>query len=218
MKSKIIILVLVIAVLASGGFFVLKNINSQKASHTDQSSLTMGTSPNEGLSREVENLVTGKHPVMENLAADPTIVNAVSEANVKNKDLTDADIADLDGKWTKSASDDPWIKSFLINAVANTLSDFQEKNLGFVEIFVTDGRGLNVGQTNKTSDFYQADEEWWVDAFNNGAGKTYHGELEYDESAKSESIPVFAPVKDENGRTIGVIKAVLSIIVLRQEL
>ena len=218
MKTNTLIVFLVIAVLAVGGFFAYKNLNGQKDSFSNQTSGETVTSLDEGLSREVEDLVNRKHPVLENLASDTILVKAVSEANVKSKNLTEAEIADLDQKWTKSIANDPWISGFLTNQVAGSLSSFQEKNPGFVEIFVTDGRGLNVGQTNKTSDYYQADEDWWVQAFNNGAGKTYHGMLEYDESAKSESIPIYAPVKDENGKAIGVMKAVLSITALRQEL
>ena len=104
------------------------------------------------------------------------------------------------------------------NETAQILTVFQENNPEFPEIFVTDKVGLNVGQTNKTSDYYQADEDWWVKAYNNGTGKTYYGEIEYDESSKSESIALYNPVFNSQREVVGVFKAVLSLSALQREL
>jgi hypothetical protein len=73
--------------------------------------------------------------------------------------------------------------------------------------------------TNKTSDYYQADEDWWVRAFAGDQGHFYYDEIEYDESAMSEAIPVYIPVIDpQTQKAIGVIKAVVDLVTIRMEL
>ena len=97
--------------------------------------------------------------------------------------------------------------------------DFQEAHDGFPEIFVTDRHGLIVAQTNKTSDYNQADEDWWTRTFGDGAGQTHHGPIEYDESAQAEAISIYVPVVDPGSKkTIGVMKAVCDITAIKMEL
>ncbi len=111
------------------------------------------------------------------------------------------------------------MKPCLTNPCAKVLVGFQETNKGFSEVFVTDGRGLVVAATNKTSDYLQADEAWWTDTFAGGRGKARHGEIEYDPSARSEAISLYAPVIDpETKQAVGVIKAVCDLTAIKMEL
>jgi hypothetical protein len=172
-----------------------------------------------GFSEEVEAVLKKKAELVEKLAAEAKLVDAVKASNEEHKDLTMSEISRLDEQWQATEGLDDFIKALMTNECAQLLVAFQEDNDGFPEVFVTDERGLIVAETNKTSDYYQADEDWWREAYNNGAGKSYHGEIEYDESAGSESISVYVPVNDpETGKTIGVIKAVCDITVIKMEL
>ena len=90
---------------------------------------------------------------------------------------------------------------------------------GFPEIFVVDTYGLNVGQTNKTTDFYQADEDWWVRSYNEGVGLAFHGPIEFDESAQKVAIALYVPIIDPaTSRAIGVVKAIVGIAFIKSEL
>lgn len=171
------------------------------------------------LSQEIENVLSQKIIMIETLAKEPLIIGEVELVNLKNKNLTPAEITALDTKWRATKGIDDFIKQFLTNQIALQLLAFQEQNPGFPEIFVTDKYGLNAGQTNKTSDYYQADETWWIDAYNNGAGKSYHGAIEFDDSAQSEAISLYVPIRDPATATVvGVIKAVLSITAIKSAL
>ena len=76
-----------------------------------------------------------------------------------------------------------------------------------------------MAESNKTSDYLQADESWWTKAFAGGSGDTHHGAIEYDESARSEAISLYVPVIDPDTRqAIGVIKAVCDITAIKMEL
>ena len=73
--------------------------------------------------------------------------------------------------------------------------------------------------TNKTSDYYQADEDWWIQSYNEGQGKTFHGAIEYDESAKAEAIPLYMPIMDpDTNKAIGVMKVIIDITAIKMEL
>jgi hypothetical protein len=143
----------------------------------------------------------------------------VRRANQKNRDLSDSAINRLDERWQRTEGIDDFIKPFITNDTALFLVAFQDENDVFSEIFVTDKKGLIIGETNKTSDYFQADEEWWVQTFNEGKGKEFYGEIEYDESSRSEAIPVYVPVLDPDSKeVIGVIKAVCDITAIKLEL
>ncbi|MFH1442301.1 MAG: PAS domain S-box protein, partial [Candidatus Omnitrophota bacterium] len=77
------------------------------------------------------------------------------------------------------------------------------------EIFLTDKLGGLAAASRKTTDFYQADEFWWKEAYNNGKGGLYIGELSFDDSSGVWGITIAAPVKDRNNNIIGVCKAVI---------
>ncbi|WP_119342661.1 hypothetical protein [Facilibium subflavum] len=98
----------------------------------------------------------------------------------------------------------------LYNACAMRLKQFQSAHPAFAEIFITDVAGMNVCQTNMTSDFYQADEDWWQKAYNGGKGRLYYGDIEYDQSAYSIAIPIYIPIYHK-GEVIGISKSILTI-------
>ncbi len=102
------------------------------------------------------------------------------------------------------------VQLLLYNACAVKLKQFQAEHPAFVEILVTDLSGMNICQTNMTTDFYQADEKWWKTAYNNGLGKLYYGEIEYDDSASEVVAPIYMPIYAHK-KLIGIAKALIAI-------
>ncbi|MDP8299622.1 MAG: ATP-binding protein [Candidatus Tantalella remota] len=78
----------------------------------------------------------------------------------------------------------------------------------FGEVFITNKYGVNVFETGKTTDYYQADEVWWKAAKKDAL---YVSEVRYDKSAQIYSIDVGIRIDDQNGDFIGVLKASLNI-------
>jgi len=160
-------------------------------------------------SEEVEQLLQQKLRLIEAMVANPVLVALVKKSNRDNQGLSLGQILKIDKAWQTVLGIDDFIAGFISNECADLLKVFQSAYVGFVEIFVSDARGLIVGETNKTSDYYQADEDWWVKAFNQGRGKSYYGDIEYDASAHAEAIALYVPVLDpETQQVIGVVKAV----------
>lgn len=169
--------------------------------------------------REVEAVLERKITLVEQLAADTTVVEAVRTSNRRHKGITEAEIARLDEQWQRTEGIDAFVKSLLTNECAKILAEFEVAHEGFPEVFVTNERGLVVAETNKTTDYFQADESWWVKAYNDGTGESHYGEIEFDKSAGSECISLHVPVMDpETGKAIGVIKAVCDITAIKMEL
>jgi hypothetical protein len=120
------------------------------------------------------------------------------------------DILQIDADW-QAGRVNVLVEELSTNEIAQHLLGFQESHPEFHEIFVTDAQGANLAMTNKTSDYYQADESWWFNAFNNGEGAIGNEAIEFDESAQNWGIPIYFPLYDENSEIIGIAKAVLSI-------
>ena len=125
-------------------------------------------------------------------------------------------INEKDKEWTSAPKKEitPFMKGLIDNKLSQRLRkriDFYAKKYGykvFGEVFVTNKHGANVAQTGKTSDYYQADEEWWQVAKKDGF---YIRDVEYDESADIYSTDFALKVDDEAGNFLGVMKVVLNI-------
>ena len=125
-----------------------------------------------------------------------------------------AEIDRLDQQWRAADAgnndDDPLVYSRLYNPVADRLRDFRTILPDNVEVFITDKYGALVAATNRTSDYNQADEEWWQASYNNGQGATYVGPLEYDESSKTYASNLAVPMYGADNKTIaGILRTTL---------
>lgn len=213
MSKKILLLSIIILLVIVGGFFWLWRGEEEAMKTVEQMETEAILAP------EVEAVLTKKIQLITEFLQDQTIIDEVKKSNEKNGDLSHNEILRLDKQWRSIEGVDEWINSFLINMVAFKLIEFQEKNYGFPEIFITDMYGLNVGQTNKTTDYYQADEDWWVASFDEGRGRALHGPIEFDESAQAEAIAIYVPIMDpETNKAIGVAKAIVDIVAIKAEL
>ncbi len=174
----------------------------------------------ENLSPEVHAVLDKKIELLKSeLASDPLVIETARKSSEANQYLSAEEIAGRDNAWQNTPGFNDAMKEILLNPCSKRLVEFQDQYDGFPEIFLTDARGLNAAMTNKTTDYYQADEDWWVRTFADGQGHFYYGEIGYDESSMSESIPVYIPVIDpQTQKTIGVIKALLDIVTIRMEL
>ena len=140
----------------------------------------------------------------------PSIIAAIQSSNREYKDTNLTQIMELDKSW-RSGKDSTVVTKLIDPACSSELKALQGKRESFAEIFVTNEHGLNVCQTNKTSDAYQADEEWWISTMKRPHGeKLTHGKLEYDSSAHTYAISIYVPVIDpETKQTIGISKGVV---------
>lgn len=167
---------------------------------------------------EARSVVTGDYlngrlAALQTLALDETIRQSVGAANDLKPDL--AGILELDEEWRQavtSGTNNPLVTSRLSNSLSRDLLAFQSLSPENIEVFVTDRAGALVSATDLTSDYYQADEGWWISAFNAGAGDVYISQPEFDESAGALSILMAVPIYDtRQGGLIGILRTTISI-------
>lgn len=170
-------------------------------------------------SPSVELFLEERQVLVKDFLEQDLVLDAINVSNIANENLSEEEILDLDQQWRAGSDDYPLIQETLNNEISNNLLDFQRQHPEFSEIFVTDQFGLNVAQTNRTTDYYQADEDWWTGAYANGAGESSHGPIEFDESSQSQSIALYIPIQDpKTKKVVGVSKAVLDILNLKLSL
>ena len=86
---------------------------------------------------------------------------SVESQNERYEGMDLSRIEALDRQWVaeREASDKPLIAATLSSPLSVYLTRVQARALGlYVEIFITDEHGLNVGQSAITSDYWQGDE------------------------------------------------------------
>lgn len=142
-------------------------------------------------------------------ASKPLVVESIKKQNGKNASLSQAEIDRLDKQWRAEtkATDQPLISSILTNALSAYLKDVKADAAGlYTEIFVMDNKGLNVGQSDVTSDYWQGDEAKWKKTFQNGPDGVLIDEVEFDESSQTYQSQVSVSIVDPaTGRTIGAV-------------
>lgn len=141
--------------------------------------------------------------------ANPAIVAAVKAQNGKHAGLAQADIDALDKKWRAEtdAGSKPMIDELLGRPSSKELAGYKNGGEGlFTEIFVMDNRGLNVAQSDVTSDYWQGDEAKWKKTFLAGPGGLFIDEVEFDESTQTYQAQVSVSIADpDSGEAIGAI-------------
>ena len=140
-------------------------------------------------------------------ASDPVIVAAIRAQNQVSRDYTDSEIDSLDKSWRSEIGtpSQPTIEPILGNAASEFLRGKRDDSDGlFTEIFIMDGRGLNVATSDVTSDYWQGDEAKWQETYPAGANAVHIGEVELDESTQTYQSQVSLSITDPaTGETIG---------------
>ena len=141
--------------------------------------------------------------------SDPVLVDAVKAQNAQNAGLAQADIDALDKKWRAETegSSKEMIDGVLGNALSQFLKAKQQEAGGLItEVFVMDNKGLNVGQSDVTSDYWQGDEDKWSKTYGAGPDAIFIDGAEKDESTQMLQSQGSIAIKDPaSGEAIGAI-------------
>jgi hypothetical protein len=138
----------------------------------------------------------------------PHVQNALRATSNRPPPKNDFEILKIEEQWTRSSPTSAFVTERIDRYCSLELQAFQRANPEFVEIFITNKAGFNVCQTNKTTDYYQGDEDWWKTTMQ--TMRPSHGPLIYDRSAKTSAVPAYIPVHDrESSGALGVAKAMI---------
>ncbi len=167
---------------------------------------------------EIDRAVYNRIEQIESMCSQSQFRRFVNQSNrhYAGKSAPDDFIHEQDTKWMSLPKDtvSTFMNELMNNELAETLnhhlSFYKHKNgyNVFSEMFVTNRYGVNVAMTNKTSDFYQADEHWWQQAKVKGV---YVSDIQYDRSADVYCLDVAVRMEDEQDQFLGVTKVILNI-------
>ncbi|MCJ7543222.1 MAG: ATP-binding protein [Phycisphaerae bacterium] len=207
-RVKMVLLLTVVAVLpltvavvaiAAGGAR-LRIVSVGQSLQSASASAAMGLAA--ALAADIDKL----HVAMEHT---PGVTRAVA---APRKLLSAARRAELDRQWATLPTDSGVLGEVLHNPVADQLALLMRDDERLAEILVTDRHGQLIAATQRTTDFDQADEDWWTQCTADPSGRIVIPPIGFDESSRVYSIDICMPVcSPADGRVIGAVKAVLNL-------
>ncbi len=139
----------------------------------------------------------------------PTVVDAIKQQNALHAGLSKDEIVEMDKQWRAetASADRPLIHKVLTNSLSRYLANASKEQQGLVtEVFIMDNRGLNVGQSDVTSDYWQGDEAKWQKTFLVGPKAMIIDDVELDESTQTFQSQLSMSITDRaTGEVIGAI-------------
>ncbi|MEQ8968036.1 MAG: hypothetical protein RID91_19625 [Azospirillaceae bacterium] len=114
-------------------------------------------------------------------ATAPVAVLMIEGQNGRHDGIDQAGILELDRQWrAEAASDDrPLIARIMGNPLSSYLIRVMAESAGlYTEIAVMDANGLNVGQSAVTTDYWQGDEDKFLQTYAKGLDAVHLGEID----------------------------------------
>jgi GAF domain-containing protein/HAMP domain-containing protein len=216
LRNKLILLFIIIVFFSVGSVAIVTNtlIRNEITQQIGQSQQVLAEriafETGRDLESQVEHLLaTGTQ--FEETAEEVSTLYAGSDSEIVDQ------ILKLDQEWVAASDQNALIESVLENEIADELREFQEIFPDHVELFLTDKYGANIAATNRTSDYYQADEDWWKFAYNLGRGRVYIGRPEFDESSQTFAVDMAIPIY-ANEEIAGVLRSTYAVSAILENL
>jgi putative methionine-R-sulfoxide reductase with GAF domain/HAMP domain-containing protein len=140
---------------------------------------------------------------LQTLSFNAAIQTAAAEQNdtyTGSSEDIQAAILDIDFRWLRSRDNAPLLQHYMNNLLTSELLKYTNIFPENAEVFFTDRYGALVATTHRTSDFYQADETWWVEAYNDGFGGVFVNTPEIDPSTRALGLAVAVPIFNQPER------------------
>jgi hypothetical protein len=136
-------------------------------------------------------------------AQDRQLIKFIKDQNEKYAELTLAEIYELDKLWRAELKSGEFeiIEARLANELSVHLRKLKLQSNGkYIEIFVMDNKGLIVGLSDVTSDFWQGDEAKWLKSYGAGPDGILVEEVKFDESTQTYQSQVSIAIVDPKAR------------------
>tara|TARA_R110002074_G_scaffold394733_2_gene582307 strand:+ start:822 stop:1469 length:648 start_codon:yes stop_codon:yes gene_type:complete len=136
---------------------------------------------------------------LRNVIASRVATISIRAQNKRYASIAQDEIDRLDKQWRAETKSDtqPLIAQLMGNPLSSYLIRKKAESLGlYTEIFVFDAKGLNVGQSSVTSDYWQGDEPKYQQTYAIGRDALLIDEPEFDDVTKSRRQQVSFPIID----------------------
>jgi len=143
------------------------------------------------------------------------VLLSVQNQNKKYDGISEEEIIAIDKKWRAETESDnqPLISSTLSNPLSSYLTRVQARSFGlYTEMFAMDANGLNVGQSNVSSDYWQGDEAKHQKTYGGDVNAVFVDDPEYDDKHGIWRIQVnLAIANKEQSENIGALTVELNL-------
>jgi hypothetical protein len=150
----------------------------------------------------------------------PAVLAALKARNAENGGVDQARVDALDLQWRAEvkAGDGPLVNAAMTHPVSADLRALQAKHEGLLtEIFIMDNLGLNLAQSDPTSDYWQGDEAKWQKTYAVGPQAVFIDEIEFDDSSQAMQAQVSFSIADPaTGETVGAVTVGIDVDMLLQ--
>jgi hypothetical protein len=157
----------------------------------------------------------GKHKifVLQELMKDPAIQEVLIRSNQEFLSFTDEELLELKEKksWPKP---EEVPTEFQLSIINNEVADILRDNLKiesddygelqFPEMILTNVKGITIASSDRTYNYVQSFDEWWIVASEN---KVLVRECGYDRSIQMNSEDIIIQIFDKNDEFIGILNS-----------
>jgi hypothetical protein len=122
-------------------------------------------------------------------------------------------VRQIDREWQQARTAPPSVRALLDTRASVFLADVSQHQAIYRELLLTDRQGRLIATSGTASNYYQADEDWWRDAFDDGVrGRLAVTDVRWDESARVYALEIVVPVEDPSGGSLaGILKIVADV-------
>lgn len=134
--------------------------------------------------------------------SDPKLIEAINASSKKHATMAYEDVQKQDKDWIDKK---PIREEIMNNEISAWLKEKKEAapEGAISEMFVMDAFGWNVGQTDPTSDMYQADEAKWQKTYPVGPEAIFVDKVEEEDGKRLTQASL--SIADETGKPVGAI-------------
>ena len=148
-----------------------------------------------------EALIEAKQRVVQHMALNPVLLRAVRRQNAEalSPDARKA----REAEWGTDATDSPLKRAVEGTAAGQVLKGQVDRDPVLIQATLTDAAGDTVAVFPAKGAYFHGDDETWIEAYNDGAGRVVAHAPKSDDGG-SATVKIAAPVL-EQGKTIGVL-------------
>ncbi len=145
----------------------------------------------------------------------PSLREAVAAGNQdlkKNLEEVRKSIPKMAAAWPTLKPDSPQARSILDNSASRFLRSYIGVNKFYRDIIVTDFLGRLVACTDRNTNYYRAQSDWWKSTYGDGVrGSVFVGDVRYDSRWGTYVMDVAQPFIETEGAVVGVIKVTVDL-------
>jgi len=217
LRTKLLASVIALTVL-SVGILAFVNYNNTRANLTRSAGDGLKSLAN-SQAAAISNILIQEVQVLQSFDLSKVVQDRVDVVNASygSDDVTNLQqIKSIERQWqaafTANNQNAAVITPITNSEVASELTEFKDTFSENKDVLVTDKYGALVATTDLTPHYYQANEDWWQAAYNNGKGAVYFGQPVFNPTQKKFEIILAVPlVAHGTNEVTGVVRSTINL-------